>query len=182
MKTLALIATLIALPAFAADYRPAACSNAAEFFPAYDCPAPYVELEPPAGGDDVFSRVWQCSATTAAIGMVKREHGNEHDKCASAGFTRWTLPTDPDFALRSAVRHTVIMPCLRDAIADAPASARGLMTVDAAAEYAYLETKNVLAPFAENAVRHAKSMDASVHAEFFAFAKDACYEAVAGAF
>ena len=78
-------------------YRPAACSNAAEFLAAYDCPTPYVEMQPPPEGDEVFSRVWQCPATKIAMGMVKRELGNDREGCASVGTTRWTLPADPDF-------------------------------------------------------------------------------------
>ena len=80
-------------------YRPAACSNAAEFQAAYDCPTPYVEMQPPPEGDAVFSRVWQCPATKFAIGMVKREHGNDREACGSVGTTGWTLPADPDSAL-----------------------------------------------------------------------------------
>ena len=72
-------------------YRPAACSNAAEFQAAYDCPTPYVEMQPPPEGDAVFSRVWQCPATKFAIGMVKREHGNDREACGGAGTTAWTL-------------------------------------------------------------------------------------------
>ena len=79
-------------------YRPSACSNAAEFQAAYDCPTPYVEMQPPPDeGDAVFSRVWQCPATKFAIGMVKR--GNDREGCGGAGTTRWTLPADPDSAL-----------------------------------------------------------------------------------
>ena len=75
--------------------RPAACSNAVDFNANYDCPTPYVELAPPPEGDEVFSRVWQCPATKYAIGMVKREHGNDREACAGAGTTGWVAAERP---------------------------------------------------------------------------------------
>ena len=113
--TAALCAGLLAAPSLAAEYRPAACSNAAEFMATYDCPSPYVELQPPPEGDAVFSQVWQCLETKYAIGMVKREHGNDREACASAGTIRWTLPADSDSAfeyLTAEIDANVVNPCL----------------------------------------------------------------------
>ena len=180
----------------------AACSNLEAFEQrpdVWDCPTPYVEMQPAPEGDDVaYDRVWLCSTTKAVIGMVKPSMGLDPGMCGGSGMkgwklpddalslgvplavtsSGWTVPTDPYFALRSEVHHVVIMPCLRDAIADAPASARGLMTVDAAAEHFYIRTRRILDPFAENAVNHAKGMVTSDHAEFFALARELCYETV----
>ena len=110
----AICAVLIAAPALA-DNRPAACSNAAEFQSAYDCPTAYVEMQPPPEGDAVFSRVWQCPETEYALGMVKREHGNDREACASAGVSGWTLPADSDSALEYLIAEidaNVVNPCL----------------------------------------------------------------------
>ena len=52
-------------------------------------------LAPPPEGDEVFSRVWQCPATKYAIGMVKREHGNDREACAGAGTTGWVAAERP---------------------------------------------------------------------------------------
>ena len=59
-------------------YRPAACSNAAEFQAAYDCPTPYVEMQPPPEGDAVFSRVCQARARQRP-GGVRRCRNDQMD-------------------------------------------------------------------------------------------------------
>ena len=98
-------------------------------------------------------------------------------RAGAGAANRWTLPTDPDFTLRSEVHHAVIMPCLRNAIDDHGAVPRG-WTLDEFTTRVYNETERVLAPLAADAVNHAKGMDATIHAEFFAHAQDLCYEAV----
>ena len=83
-------------PALEARNFPAACSNAVDFNANYDCPTPYVELAPPPDGDEMFSRVWQCPATKSAIGMVKRELGNDREACAGAGSIEWVVAERAD--------------------------------------------------------------------------------------
>ena len=193
----------MAAPVLAGGNLPAACSNLEAFKQRpgiWDCPTPYVEMKPPPEGDVAYDRVWLCSTTKAVIGMVKPSMGLDPGICSGTGMkgwklpddalslgvplavtsSGWTVPTNPYFALRSEVHHAVIMPCLRDAIDDAGAVPRG-WTLDEVTARVYLETKHVLAPLAANAVNHTKGMDATVHAEFFALARDLCYEAVVDA-
>ena len=91
--TVSLAASLTHAQVSSAGNFPAACSNAVDFSANWNCPTPYVELEPPPEGDEIFSRVWQCPATKYAVGMVKREHGNDREACAGAGTTRWVAPS-----------------------------------------------------------------------------------------
>ena len=110
----AICAVLIAAPALA-DNRPRRMFERRGVSIGLRLPDGLRRDAAPPEGDAVFSRVWQCPATEYALGMVKREHGNDREACASAGVSGWTLPADSDSALEYLIAEidaNVVNPCL----------------------------------------------------------------------